>query len=155
MQVSHLSNRSCYLTLFRASRYKPSFFSSLLLSLHFFSSLGLLLLTFAASIPNTYRADFSNPHATTPISPHLQVLGYQKREVWPVCPLQAQIKYATDLLTDLSWTPPLVQDPFWQLITIFLPLSYVKWNVLQTRYISSIASFIDCHWFYLPPLTTA
>lgn len=152
MQVSHLSNRSCCLTLFTASRYKPSFFSSLLLSLHFFSSLGLLLLTFAASIPHTYRADFSNPHATTPTSKYWDIRSEK-------CGLYAHFKLRSNMLLTCLQTSPesplLGQDPFCQLITIFLPLSYVKWNVLQTRYISSIASFIDSHWFYLPPLTTA
>lgn len=50
--------------------------------------------------------------------------------------------------------PLLVQDPLWQPITIFLPLIYVKWTGLQNRFISSLVSSIDSHWFYLLTLIT-
>lgn len=152
MQVSHLSNRSCCLTLFTASRYKPSFFSSLLLSLHFFQALGCFCSPLLHPFP-IHTVQTSQIPMLLPPPPSIGISEARSVACMPTSSSDQTCYWPA--YRPLLNSPLLGQDPFCQLITIFLPLSYVKWNVLQTRYISSIASFIDSHWFYLPPLTTA
>lgn len=86
-----------------ACRYQPSFFSTLLLSLDFFFKPWAGLPYLCCIHSRVYRADLK--------SLFFQVLRYQKRGGWSLCPLQAQSKPAIVLLWHPE-NPLLVQNSF-------------------------------------------
>ena len=102
MQVSHLRNRSCYLWCSQPPGTSLPFSVVCSCPLIFFKPWAGSAYLYCIHSPYVPCRPLKSPRYYL----HLQVLGYQKWEVWPVCPLQAQIKHATDLLT-----APLLKTP--------------------------------------------
>lgn len=120
MQVSHLRNRSCYLRC--SSPPGTSLTSSVVCSFH--------LIFFKPRAGSAYLYCIHSPYVpSSPLkSPHyyLHLQYWDIRSEKPACmPTSGSDKHAADLLTVPLLNPPASPKPFWQLITIFLPLSYV------------------------------
>lgn len=153
MQVSHLRNRSCY--LWCSQPPGASLFPSVVCSCHLSH-----LIVFKSWTGSASLCCIHSPHVPWPLkSPGYGAspLEYGASEVrslayMPTSDLDQTHHWATSSTSPTN--PLLVWAPFWQPKTIFLWLTYVKWTVLQSRYISSLASSIDSHWFYLLPLIT-
>lgn len=113
-----------------ACSYQPSFFSTLLLSLDFFFKPWAGLPYLCCIHSRVYCADLK--------SLFFQVLRYQKRGGWSLCPLQAQSKPAIVLLWHPE-NPLLVQNSFCS-----------SHSIMQAQYISPITSLTDSCWDYSP-----